>query len=144
VQVNVPVASLVFADPLQDESGFSVELFAERAVSADELVRLAPVAETFGACSLTRTPFATQCLVSVDDDVLWVSRFVTGPGHFDDQAAGFARAWFDDLWDAVHLGEHREAAHLRSPAQLLALARACRSMDWGSAVLWAGMTSPLS
>jgi hypothetical protein len=142
VQTDVPAAEIVISEPMVDIAGFSVELSSDRSVTADERVRLAPGAYAFRTTMLTRDPYDTQCLVSVDDDVLWVSLFITGPGQFDAAVSQFAEAWFRDLWDAVFLAGRPGAEHLQSAPQLLALARACRSMDWGSAVVWAGMTSP--
>jgi hypothetical protein len=61
-----------------------------------------------------------------------VSVFVTGPGGSPTRWPRPPRV-VQDLWDALRLGARPGAERLESPAQLLALARACREMDWDDA-----------
>lgn len=128
--------------PLVDDLGFTVDVWAEHEIDGGEAAALAGPAQLLSGVVLTRKPFVTRGLVTVDDDALWVSVEVVGEGDYDGEVAIFARQWFDDLWDAVQLGAHPDAAGLQSAPQLLALARANRNMDWDSAVVWAGSTSP--
>jgi len=128
--------------PLVDEAGFAVDVWAEHEIELAEARALATPAEILSGVSLTRSPYAARALVTVDEDALWVSVEVVGEGQYTSDVEKFARLWFADLWDAVQLGAHPDAAGLQSAPQLLALARANRNMDWDSAVVWAGFTSP--
>ena len=131
-----------FSGPLIDDVGFTVDVWAERETDDVETAKLEGPAALLSGVVLTRRPYLARGLVTVDDDGLWVSVEVMSEGEYDAEVTTFARQWFDDLWDAVHLGAHPDAAELHSAPQLLALARANRSMDWDSAVVWAGFTSP--
>jgi hypothetical protein len=118
-----------------------MDVWAERQITPAEARSLANPARVLTGAVLTREPHLTRALVTVDAESLWISLEVVGAGAYDADVSVYARRWFDDLWDAAHLGGHPDTAHLQSAPQLLALARANRSMDWGSAVIWAGLTA---
>lgn len=128
--------------PLIDAEGFSIELSVDRELSAGDRAALAGPATVLSHPVLARQPLEVKGLVSLDEGEVWVSVFVTGPGRFTDEVAETAEGWFQDLWDALRLGARPGAERLESPAQLLALARACREMDWDDALARAELTAP--
>lgn len=130
------------SEPMVDEAGFSVELSAQQSLSPEEAGALVGPVFVLARPTLARSPHQAHGQVSIEDGQLWVALEVSGPGAFDTAAVDRATALFDDLWTAVWLGAREGAGHLRSEAQLLALAVSSRTMDWEGAVAAATSTAP--
>ena len=130
------------SEPMVDEVGFSVELSAQQSLSPEDAGALAGPALVLARPTLARSPHEARGQVSIEDGQLWVALEVSGPGEFDAPVVDRATALFDHLWTAVWLGAREVADHLRSEAQLLALADASRTKDWEGAVAAATSTPP--
>lgn len=118
-----------FSSPEDFDPGFTVDAWAERQISTNEVPELLSATRLLASPLLMAAPAHVQGNAIVGTGALRVWVNVAAQGSFDETAARLTENSLADMWHAIHLASRPEAAHLRSAEQLLSFARIRRAMS---------------